>query len=152
MARFLAAIHDNLVSLISLVVAIIALTFNTNRADRTEYQRNIRSASFSVLKELNQLQLLVDQAHYGSDRDRGNPIVGWARVNYIDDLSEVIPEPVQGASDQLKEVWGVQVNALGVAKNASDVERAKSLESNEKISQQITHTRMAVKHVLQSLD
>lgn len=156
MAHFWTAIKDNMVALISLVVAIVALTFNTERADRTEYQRNIREASFSVLRELHQLQLLVDQAHYGWTVTENtmviNPIVGWVRVNYIDDLSEVIPPPVPKAADELHTIWEASVNRLGVDQRSSETQKAASLESNEAISQQIAATRKAIKQVLRSLE
>jgi len=156
MVGFWTATKNNLVALISLVVAIVALTFNTERANRTEFQRNIRDASFTMLRELHQLQLLVDQAHYGwavSERAMPvNPIAGWVQVNYMDDLSEVIPPPVPQAADKLHAIWEANVNRLGVHQHSSETQKAASLESNGAISQQIAATRQAINQVLRSLE
>ena len=57
-------LRNNSISIISLIIAITALSYNTYRNELTEVNRNKRSAGFEVLKELNQLQLLIDYSHY----------------------------------------------------------------------------------------
>lgn len=138
----------NLVAVISLCVAISALVISVERANRSEYQHNIRDASFRVLAELSQLQLLVDNAHYG--RVDVNPIAGWARVNYMRDLAAVIPEPVPSSIEQLFESWQGQVEYLGVRQ--SEEERSSSLKANEQISSNISKTRNAIRETLLSLE
>ncbi|BFM16013.1 hypothetical protein R50073_21960 [Maricurvus nonylphenolicus] len=138
----------NLVAIISLCVAISAVVLSVERSNRSEYQHNIRDASFRVLAELSQLQLLVDNAHYG--RVEVNPIAGWARVNYMRDLASVIPEPVPSSLEQLFESWQVQVEYLGIRQ--SEEERSSSLKANEKISSSIAEARNAIREVLLSLE
>ena len=52
MATLREQIRSNSVALISLSVALIALSYNTWRNETTESQRNIRQASFRVLVSL----------------------------------------------------------------------------------------------------
>lgn len=163
----LAPLQQHSVALISLVVAVLALTLNSDRADRTEHQRNVRDASFAILYELNQLQLLIDQAHYGASFSTGistqstavplyaNPIAGWAMINYMRDLSMVVPATVEGAALQnslteLFERWRVHVDNLG--KLLSPEQKVSSLEANRTLSEHITTVRGDVKQVLISLD
>lgn len=138
----------NLVAIISLIVAISALVISVERANRSEYQHNIRDASFRVLAELSQLQLLVDNAHYGSVDV--NPIAGWARVNYMRDLAAVIPEPVPSSLELLFQGWQANVENLG--QHQSEQERNESLKANETISSEIAKTRNAIRDVLLSLE
>jgi hypothetical protein len=103
--NLLTQIRNNLLSIISLIVAISALSYNTYRNELTEVNRNIRSAGFEVLKELNQLQLLIDYSHYDKNSEHGNPIEGWAHVTYIQDMSKLISSSVITDANQLNAVW-----------------------------------------------
>jgi len=60
MATLREQIRSNSVALISLSVALIALSYNTWRNETTESQRNIRQASFRVLESLGDLQEVAD--------------------------------------------------------------------------------------------
>lgn len=149
------SLKQNTVSLISLIVAIMALTVNAQRANQTEYQRNIRSASFTILHELSQLQLLIDIAHY--DRQaRGDisqhPITGWARVNYIQDLSIVVPEPLPQAVADLHSTWTAEIDIVGLSRESPEFVQEKSLQSNQRISAKIAAARASVKQVLLALE
>ena len=57
-------IRSNAVALISLVIALSSLGYNTWRNETTESQRNIRHASFRVLETLGSLQEVVDFRYY----------------------------------------------------------------------------------------
>jgi hypothetical protein len=103
--NILSEIRKNSLSIISLVVAITALSYNTYRNELTEVNRNIRNAGFEVLKELNQLQLLIDYSHYDKNSNQGNPIQGWAHVIYIQDMSELISNKVENNAKNLNNVW-----------------------------------------------
>jgi len=92
-------------SIISLVVAISALSYNTYRNELTEFNRNKRHAGFELLKELNHLQLLIDYAHYDKDSDQGNPITGWGHLMYVKDMSHLISDKVVTDANQLGEIW-----------------------------------------------
>jgi hypothetical protein len=50
------------------------------RDNSIEEHRNIRVAGFEVLKNLGELQLVVDYARYQKDRQLGNPTTGWGRA------------------------------------------------------------------------
>ena len=63
-------LRQHMLSIISLVVALNALSYNTYRNELTEVYRNIRYADFELLKELSQLQLLIDYAHYDKDANK----------------------------------------------------------------------------------
>jgi hypothetical protein len=151
MKSFLKHVQANLVAIISLVVAVSALNINTMRANVSEHQHNIRDASFRVLSELSQLQLLIDNSHYGrqSDSDgpliRVNPIEGWARINYMRDLAVVVPSPGPESLESLYVVWSAQINAL------ADKDKAKSLKANKVISEKIALAREDIKTVLGAL-
>ncbi|MBC7944611.1 MAG: hypothetical protein H7X91_04985 [Burkholderiales bacterium] len=93
------------VAIISLVVALSGLAYNSWRDAVVEENRSIRIAAFEVLKNLGELQLIADYAHYQKDRKMGNPITGWGRALLIRDLSRVIPEPVPETADRLLQTW-----------------------------------------------
>jgi len=146
-ARLFSQLEQHSVALISLLVAVMALTVSTERANTSEYQRTTRDASFRVLTELSQLQLLTDEAHYGSPEQRRQPISGWARVSYMRDLATLIPEPVPRELEALYLTWQQQVDQLGVL---TDVEA--SLRANVAISHNVRRARASVKQVLIQLD
>ena len=148
--RIAQSVKHNLVSIISLVVAIIALTYNTQRAEITEENRNIRFACFEILRQTNQLQQLTDHAHYDGDLTRGDPIVGWAHVNYINDLAMVLPASLVGRGEQLHAQWHNHFGALG--KLEDNRQKAASLAANQAISQAIADLRTEVRDLLKSLE
>jgi hypothetical protein len=102
-----AQIHNNIVAIISLTVAISALSYNTWRNEKTEKNRNIRPAAFEVLKELGQLQLVVNNTRYITDHSGSiNPILGWGHVSLVSDLGQILPPPIPSKVDELVRVWG----------------------------------------------
>ena len=67
-------LRRNAVALISLVVAITALTYNTWRNEKSEDNRNHHQAAFEILLKLNELQQVVFHHRYDGDTtDKGNP-------------------------------------------------------------------------------
>ena len=105
-------LQRHLLAIISLVVAITALSYNTYRNELSEENRTIRFAGFELLKELNSLQLLIDYAHFDKDSVEGNPITGWGHVMYIKDMSRLISTEVVGQADQLGEIWDEEWQAV----------------------------------------
>ena len=103
---FVEQLRRNAVALISLVVAVSSLSYNTWRNEATEDNRNLRVAAFEVLLKLGELQQVVFHVHYDRDLDRGNPRIGWAYVLTINDLAKVLPDEVQGAAAALLQAWG----------------------------------------------
>ena len=134
-------IKVNLLAVISLVVALTALSYNTYRNELTEENRNIRDAGFELLVELNKLQLLIDFAYYNKNPQSGNPIKGWSHVLYIHDLSKLVSLAVESKSLELKETWRTSWDDLG--KNES---------SNEKLTQNIKELRAQVLMKIKALD
>ena len=104
--KFVEQLRRNAVALISLVVAVSSLSYNTWRNEATEDNRNLRVAAFEVLLKLGELQQVVFHVHYDRDLDRGNPRIGWAYVLTINDLAKVLPDEVQGAAAALLQAWG----------------------------------------------
>lgn len=71
-------IKQNKLAIISLLVALTALGYNTWRNEQTEANRNIRQAGFEMLVHIGQLQRITYLAHYDKDSIEGNPRKGWA--------------------------------------------------------------------------
>jgi hypothetical protein len=133
-------IQQNLLAIISLAVAISALGYNTWRNETTEVNRNIRLASFEILVQLGKLQIITDHAHYGNNKEMGNPITGWGHVAMVEDLSFLMPEPLPDMAKNLKQVW--QANWEGLASNQ---------ESEAKITEAISNMREMVKKQLKTI-
>ncbi len=107
-----------MISVISLVIAISALGYNTWRNELTEYNRNIRASGFELLKETANLQLFVDRQFY-EDNSQASPIEGWTRINFIVALSQVMPEQVKANSIQLKATWSENWQSLNISEDAN---------------------------------
>ena len=106
-------LRDNAVALISLVVALSSLAYNTWRNERTEHNRNVRTAAFEVLTKLAELERVVFLAQYDRDVAGGNPRTGWTYVLVIADLSAVVPAPVPAQAAELQRVWRGNWESLG---------------------------------------
>jgi len=106
-------LRDNAVALISLVVALGGLGYNTWRNERTEHNRNVRAAAFELLMRLADLKRVVFLAQYDRDQAGGNPRTGWTYVLAIQDLSKLAPAPVPGQAERLQQVWGGNWEGLG---------------------------------------
>ena len=108
-------LRNNAVALISLVVAISSLGYNTWRNERTEHNRNLRTAAFEVLMRAGDLERVTFLAHYDHDRNGGNPRAGWTDVLAIRDLAALVPGPVAARAGKLLKVWGDNWEGLGTA-------------------------------------
>jgi hypothetical protein len=106
-------LRDNAVALISLVIALTSLGYNTWRNERTEHNRNIRTATFEVLSKLAELERVVFLAQYDHGPHGGSPRAGWTYVLAIRDLSMVVPAPVPARAAELQKAWGENWEALG---------------------------------------
>jgi len=141
MTSFTEQIRRNSVALISLVVALSSLAYNTWRNELTESNRNIRVAGIELLLKLGELERVVFFAHYDRDNEVGNPRSGWAYALTVRDLGALTPEPAKSSTAGLIEVWQENWSGLG----ASD-------EAASKISGSIDTTRNDVLRVLAELD
>ena len=113
MTSFRQQLRDNAVALISLVVALGSLAYNTWRNERTEHNRNVRTAAFELLTKLAELGRVVFLAQYDRDVAGGSPRTGWTYVLVIRDLSAVVPAPVPAQAAELQKVWSGNWEGLG---------------------------------------
>lgn len=115
-------LQNNAVALISLVVAISSLAYNTWRNERTEHNRNVRTAAFELLMRAEDLERVTFLAQYDRDRSGGNPRTGWTDVQAIHDLSALVPGVVPARAAELQQVWRENWEGLG-SKDEIAVER-----------------------------
>ena len=111
----LRPIRNNLVAIISLVVAFSALGYNTWRNERTEHNRNVRVAGIEMLREIGSLQQIIFYAHYTKGDSRGDPRMGWADILTISDLAALMPADVARDSGKLRAAW--EADAEGLVEN-----------------------------------
>jgi hypothetical protein len=114
-------LRNNAVALISLVVALGSLSYNTWRNERTEHNRNTRTATFELLTKLAELERVVFLAQYDHDAAGGNPRTGWTYVLVIRDLAAVVPGPVSKQATQLQNVWAANWEGLGKSDESAAV-------------------------------
>ena len=126
-------IKTNLVAIISLITALSGLFYNNWRDHQNEVNHNMRNAAFEVLKDLGELQTIVNYAHYDADSIRGNPIEGWKYAIQVRDLSRLLLPSSQLQGMQLYSVW--ERDWITLSKDAN---------SEQRISAQIASTRHAV--------
>jgi hypothetical protein len=133
-------VRADIVALVSVVVALSGLTYTTWRNERTEVNRNTRTAAFEVLKTLGELQLVVDYAHYRKEPARGDAAMGWRRVQCIKDLAQIVPSPGPEDAERLLQIWRTNVETL-----------ATDSQSAAEISNQIYATRQDLVALIQQL-
>jgi hypothetical protein len=150
-------IRSNAVALISLVVALSSLGYNTWRNETTESQRNIRHASFRVLENLGSLQEVVDYRYYylPFETETANEgelrLRGYGSVTLIRDLMNLMPEPAPAAGRELHQLWNEHVNALARL-NADNQHTTAAGKAENELSRAIEDTRMTIVAVLKSLE
>lgn len=136
----IASLKDNSIALISLTIALSSFFYATYRQELTEHNMNTRQAGFEMLKNLGELQIVVNRGHFEKNSDSGNPMLGWGNIAFIGDLSLLLPEDVKKAVDNLIGVWRKEWNQY------KDNE-----ESADKISQAIDEVRLSVRNELITL-
>lgn len=133
-------IYHNAVALISLVVAVTALTYDTWRNELTEKNRNIRVAAFDVLTHLGELQKVVNYAHYEPKSPQGNPLLGWSHIAMIGDLAQLLPEPAPERAQELVTMWSENLNKIQTDPASAD-----------KVSDSIDRSRLSIVDILYKL-
>ena len=108
----LASVKRNIVAIISLVVALAGLSYNTWRNESTEAHRNVRQGAFAMLEQLGQLQQLVDQRFYAGKKDDVNRITCWGKVALLRDTAPLVSEATQRQAERLFQVWSEQLEAM----------------------------------------
>lgn len=131
-------IGNHSVAIISLIIAITALVYTTWRDEETERNRNTRTAGFEVLKNLGELQLIVNNAHY-QQKNEANILLGWGRIALIGDLADLLPPQASEQAQHLVDSWKANVSSLNTEENV------------DKLTQQIDQTRLAIVNSLKNL-
>lgn len=106
-------LRSNAVALVSLAVALSSLGYNTWRNERTEHNRNVRTAAFEMLMRAGDLERVAFLAQYDRDAHGGSPRAGWTDVLAIRDLSALVPGPVAARATELQKAWGDNWEGLG---------------------------------------
>lgn len=127
-------------SMLSVAIAMSSLVYLAWRNESTERNRNIRAAEFEMLKDLSELQQVVDYAQIRQDQSRGDPTRALTLVMQIRDLGEIASPNVAAAAAKLQLVWVQQGENLG-----------KNVEVSNNLSEEILTTRRVVIDSLRSL-
>ena len=130
-----------LTAVFSMLFALVGFSYNVWRMEITEYNNNVRSASFELLLQLSELESIIYAAHYDQDVIQGSPRKGWIKVNLIADLSVVTEPDIQAAAEALKTDW--QLNWENVASDEN---------SAMQVVGKIDDTRLKVRQLLVSLN
>jgi len=135
-------VKRNAVAIISLVVALSGLAYNTWRNESSEANKTTRDAGFFMMQELSELQETVLFARYDRDDERGDIKSGWSHVLAIKDISYAMPTNVQDHAQELLQVW--QENAAHLQSNEDDGYQQVD-QAIDEMKQQIVSTIKALK-------
>ncbi|WP_299803174.1 hypothetical protein [uncultured Shewanella sp.] len=130
-----------LTAVFSMLFALVGFSYNVWRMEITEYNSNMRSASFELLLQLSELESIVYAAHYDQDLVLGSPRKGWVKVNLIADLSMITEPEISVAAKELKLSWQANWQQL------PDDEA-----SAQAVVTKIDETRAQVRQLLKQLD
>ncbi len=131
---------NNKIHFFSVLIIFAAFCFTLWRSEISEKNQNLRMAGFEILKNLGQLQIVVNYAYFQSDNMLGNPYLGWGYVALASDLSQLMPKPVPETIQKLVEIWREEANLLNTSEEAADL-----------VSRQIDASRESVLKSIRSL-
>ena len=114
-------IKQNSLAIISLFVALSALSYNTWRNESSEANRNVRQAGFEMIIHVGELQRIAYLAHFDIKNLKADPKIAWTEVLILKDLSLLMPKVVQNKAETLTSVWQKHWQGL---KNESDLSLA----------------------------
>ena len=113
-------IHNNIIAIISLVVALSSFSYTAWRTERSEHNRTTRQAAFQLLIALGDMKEVVYHGHYDHDAVRGNPRTGWVYVDTIRDFSSAMPAPVPAKAEILMQSWKNHWEGIGTRDEDAD--------------------------------
>ncbi|MDJ0907466.1 MAG: hypothetical protein QNI96_15730 [Woeseiaceae bacterium] len=114
-------LRRNTVALISLVVAITSLGYNTWRNEASEANRTQRLVALEVLLKLGELQQVTWHHHYDKDfENKGNLRTGWTLVLVIRDICQILDEPLPDSAMKLYDTWNANYRNLESSTEAKD--------------------------------
>ena len=135
-------LQRNAVALISLVIAITSLGYNTWRNEASEYNRNQRLISIEVLRNIGQLQQVIFHNVFEmDDEDKGNPRTGWVYVLAIRDMTQLLDGPSPDSGIALWKVWDAEWSNLEPLNDSYD-----------KVTDALESVRAETHALLRSLD
>lgn len=135
-------VRRNTVALISLVIAITSLGYNTWRNEASESNRTQRLVALEVLMKLGDLQELTWHHYYDKDfEDKGSLRTGWTLVLVIRDISQILDGQLPQSTQVLHKTW-----------NEFSPELDKSEDAKEAIISAIEVVRSDALVLLQQLD
>ena len=150
-------LQRNFVALVSIVIAVGSLSYNTWRNEASESHRNFREASFRVLESMGELQEVADHRYYyfpfedNQGREGELRLKGFGRVTMVRDLMNLMPSPAPEAGNELFLLWNQHFNALAsLDSNGKHSLAAKTAE--RELTDAIRKARGAVFEVLVMLD
>lgn len=112
-------LRHNVVAIVSLVIAITSLSYNTWRNELSEENRTQRVVSMEVLMKLSELQQVVWHHHWDQDLEgRGNLRTGWTLVLVIRDISRLLDERVKGSAATLWQTWDDRHRQLAASRES----------------------------------
>jgi len=135
----LRQLKDHFIAVLSLIIAIVALSYTTWREEVTERNRNIRVAAFEVLKNLGELQVVVNLAAYPQQNLPYNPLLAWGHVALISDMGSLLPKPIPEKTHKLVEAWGETWQNLTSDEQAQD-RITKEIDANREAVLEVIHT------------
>lgn len=127
-------------TLISLMMALVAFSYNAWRLEQSEENNRIRTAAFETLVNLAELEQIIYAYHYDDNLVEGSPRKGWVKVGLINDLSQLISNEVVVEAERLNMVW---------QKNWSQLQESE--EKAQQIVAQLEVVRDATKQALKKL-
>lgn len=119
------------VAIISLLTAIIGVSFNIVQTRWIEENATKRDATFETLLALGELQEIVHYAHFKNDFVTGDPIAGWSRVLMVDDLANLVQPENSTHCRNLKVVWQKHFDTLSEPDSEKAVSEAIRLAREE---------------------
>ena len=111
--RLLDQVNRQSLAIVSLVIALIALSYNTWRNEESEFNQNIRRSGFEMLVHIGELQRLTYVAHFERKRETVSPRMGWVEVLVLKDLAMLMPESEALRTEELVVAWTDNWTRLG---------------------------------------
>lgn len=117
--RISEQLRRNTVAIISLIVALSSLGYNTYRNELSESNRTVRQAGFRMISELSELQQVLLFARYGKGGVRGDVTEGWSDLLALRDLSFAMPANIQQQTEKLYKTWQENSGEISSADDSS---------------------------------
>ena len=119
-----------LVSIFSVIFAVVGFSYNTWRLEVSEENNNIRTAAFTVIEALAEFEQILYAAHYDKNVVEGSPRKGWVKMGVIVDLSMLISESTLLSAQELHLNWSgnwqyVPEDAIKLKALVADIEKVR---------------------------